>query len=47
MKEVTGLYIPTNEEEYNCKTGHSGCEYGICSECSIGCSNGEENENEV
>lgn len=42
MKE--GVYIPTFEEEYNCRTGHSSCEYGICSECSVGCSEIEEDE---
>ena len=46
MKEVTGLYIPTEEEEYNCRTGHSSCEYGICSECSVGYSDREDNEGE-
>lgn len=46
MKEVAGLYIPTEEEEYNCRTGHSSCEYGICSECSVGCDTEEDVENE-
>lgn len=35
-EQVTGVYNPTEEEAYNCITGHSSCEYGICSECSIG-----------
>lgn len=34
-EQLTGVYIPTEEEAYNCITGHSSCEYGICSECSI------------
>lgn len=35
-EQLTGVYIPTEEEAYNCIIGHSSCEYGICSECSIG-----------
>lgn len=45
-EQLTGVYIPTEEEAYNCVTGHSSCEYGICSECSIGCSDMEDNESE-
>lgn len=45
---ITGVYIPTEEEEYNCITGHSSCEYGICSECSVGMKySGEDVENEA
>ncbi len=44
MGEVIGLYIPTEEEEKNCRAGKSNCEFGICSECSVGCSNSEEAE---
>lgn len=36
MEKIVGLYVPTEEEQYNCVTGHSSCEYGICSECSVG-----------
>ena len=45
---IVGVYNPTEEEAYNCITGHSSCEYGICSECSIGIKYLEEDvENEV
>lgn len=45
---ITGVYIPTEEEAYNCVTGHSSCEYGICSECLVGMKySGEDVENET
>ena len=48
-EQLTGVYIPTEEEAYNCVTGHSSCEYGICSECSVGKGkySGEDVENET
>ena len=36
VEQLTGVYNPTEEEAYNCVIGHSSCEYGICSECSVG-----------
>ena len=36
IEPIVGVYNPTEEEAYNCITGYSSCEYGICSECSIG-----------
>lgn len=46
-EQLTGVYIPTEEEAYNCIIGHSSCEYGICSECSIGIKySGEDVEEE-
>ena len=41
------MYQPTFEEEYNCRTGHSSCEYGICSECTVGCGDTEEDDEDV
>lgn len=47
-EQLTGVYIPTEEEAYNCVTGRSSCEYGICSECSVGIKySGEDIENET
>ena len=44
MREITGIYIPSEEEVHNCMNGKS-CEYGICTECSVGCVE-EDNDNE-
>ena len=35
-ESIAGVYNPTEAEYIDCTVNNKSCEYGICSECSVG-----------
>lgn len=35
-KIIVGLYEPTEKEQYDCTINYKSCNFGICSECTLG-----------